>query len=48
MWGTLVLPGVLFFFAPQVAGYVFSAYVAYWMVRYAEIAIRQVLEYLTL
>jgi cellulose synthase/poly-beta-1,6-N-acetylglucosamine synthase-like glycosyltransferase len=48
VWGTFILPVVLFFFAPRVAGYVLSAYVVYWMGRYAEMAVRQVLEYLTL
>ena len=48
VWGVLILPGFLFLFAPQVAGYVLSAYLAYWMLRYAEMAARQVLEYLTL
>lgn len=48
VWGTLFLPGVLFLFAPQVAGYVLSAYLTYWMVRYAEMAVRQILEYFTL
>jgi cellulose synthase/poly-beta-1,6-N-acetylglucosamine synthase-like glycosyltransferase len=48
VWGTLFLPVVLFFLAPRVAGYVLSAYVVYWMARYAEIAVRQVLEYVTL
>lgn len=48
IWAVLLLPVVLFLFAPHVAGYVLSAYVAYWMVRYAEIVVRQVLEYITM
>jgi cellulose synthase/poly-beta-1,6-N-acetylglucosamine synthase-like glycosyltransferase len=48
VWAVFILPGVLFLFAPRVAGYVLSVYLAYWLVRYAEMAVRQVLEYLTL
>lgn len=48
VWVVLILPGVLFFFTPQVAGYFFFVYIAYWMARCTDEIARQVFEYFTL
>lgn len=48
VWGSFILPFVLFFFAPRVAVYVFFAYVTYWFARYLEMTWRQIDEYRTL
>ena len=48
VWLTLTAPALLFLWAPSVAALVLPLYVIYWMVRYGDLATRQLVEFVRL